>query len=210
MIQGSVAGGTRIVLLRHGETALNKDARYRGRSDPPLTPEGERQAKAAAPSIAELHSAAVFRSPRLRARQTLASVQTALAGTGSALGLEAKIEIALDDFDYGDWTGRTAEETASAWPDLFAIWQADPGAVQFPQGESVRAAVGRVGMFLSRVGRDHVGATVLAVTHDAIIRCAVCAALDVPLVAMHRISIDLVSTTALMIEPPRLLWANRR
>lgn len=194
---------TRLVLLRHGETTLNKDGRFRGRADPPLTLEGERQAKSVSRIVAEFDPVALFTSPRLRARQTAAAAKTALR-------LEAAVDAALDDFDYGTWAGRTPEEAAAGWPALFAVWQRDPGAAQFPGGETVRGAVGRIAEFIARVARQHPGATVVAVTHDAIIRCAVCAVLDVPLAAFHRIAVDLAATTGFLVDPPRLLWMNLR
>ena len=45
---GAVGAPTRLVLLRHGQTALSAQRRYSGRGDPPLSDIGLRQAKAAA------------------------------------------------------------------------------------------------------------------------------------------------------------------
>lgn len=60
------------VFVRHGETPLNRDQLIGGRTDVPLTAEGERQARAASPLLATRPWSCVAVSPLLRARQTAA------------------------------------------------------------------------------------------------------------------------------------------
>ena len=55
---GAVGAPTRLVLLRHGQTALSAQRRYSGRGDPPLSDIGLRQAKAAAHRLAQPDSVA--------------------------------------------------------------------------------------------------------------------------------------------------------
>jgi phosphoserine phosphatase len=194
---------TLVVLARYGETQLNAAGQFRGRIDPPLTREGERQARALANVLLERAPVALYVSPRLRARTTAAPA-TAL------LGLDPTITSALDDFDYGEWTGETDASVAKRWPELYADWRRDPTAIEFPGGEVVQGVVLRTVTFLREAHAHHPDATIAAVTHDAIIRCAVCAALGVPLVAFHRIAIDLASITGILVEgnAMRVAWVN--
>ena len=52
-----------LILLRHGETEWSKAGRHTGRTDIPLTPEGEAAAKALAPALAARPVRAAFTSP---------------------------------------------------------------------------------------------------------------------------------------------------
>ena len=88
--QGSLA------LLRHGETAWSREGRHTGRTDIPLTPDGERRASAARGLLAGHVASVVLCSPLVRARQT-----ARLAG----LTPDAFDEDLLE-WDYGAWEGR--------------------------------------------------------------------------------------------------------
>lgn len=57
----------RLFLVRHGETASNRELRYVGTRDEPLAPAGERQADCLAAALAGLPFAAVYASPLRRA-----------------------------------------------------------------------------------------------------------------------------------------------
>ena len=127
-----------LYFIRHGETAWSLSGQHTGRTDLPLTPNGEAQARALAPMLAGIAFTQVLRSPRLRARHTCE-----LAG----LGAQAQTEADLAEWDYGDCEGlRTAviQQTHPAWD----IW-----ADGCPGGESPADASARADRLLSRLGR---------------------------------------------------------
>jgi broad specificity phosphatase PhoE len=117
----------RCLLIRHGQTEWSLDGRHTGRTDLPLTPEGEAQSRALGPKLVPHQFTAVLCSPLLRARRTCE-----FAG----LGGRAVIDPDLCEWDYGAYDGLTTEEIRSERPgwDLF-----DDGA---PGGETA-ADVGR-------------------------------------------------------------------
>src|SRR3954453_21046010 len=57
-------------LIRHGETEWSRDGRHTGRTDLPLTPEGEQAARALAPRLDGVPFDLVLASPLTRARHT--------------------------------------------------------------------------------------------------------------------------------------------
>ncbi|MBB3311352.1 putative phosphoglycerate mutase [Rhizobium sp. BK196] len=96
-----------IILVRHGETAWSLSGQHTGRSDIPLTANGEAAARALAPRLAGLSVSAVWSSPSQRARNTCA-----LAGFGE----RAVIKPDLAEWDYGAYEGITTKEILSKRP----------------------------------------------------------------------------------------------
>jgi broad specificity phosphatase PhoE len=96
-----------ITLVRHGETAWSLSGQHTGRSDIPLTANGEAAARALAPRLAGLSVSAVWSSPSQRARNTCA-----LSGFGEG----AIIKPDLAEWDYGAYEGITTREILSKRP----------------------------------------------------------------------------------------------
>ena len=98
-----------LVLLRHGETQWSRDRKHTGRTDLPLTSDGEAQAVAAGrfvmhlPALGGRRFAQVRTSPLLRARRT-----AELAGFPDAL-----VDADLMEWDYGPVEGRTSDEMSA-------------------------------------------------------------------------------------------------
>ena len=99
-------------LLRHGMTSWARDGRHTGRTDLPLLPEGEAQARALAPGLASQRFAAVLVSPLQRARRT-----AELAG----LGQGAQICPDLQEWNYGRYEGISTAEIRAQVPD-WSVW----------------------------------------------------------------------------------------
>ena len=108
-------------LLRHGMTSWARDGRHTGRTDLPLLPEGEAQARAVAPELASQSFAAVLVSPMQRARRT-----AELAGLGEG----AQICPDLQEWDYGRYEGISTAEIRAQVPD-WTVWSHG-----CPEGES--------------------------------------------------------------------------
>jgi broad specificity phosphatase PhoE len=94
-------------LIRHGETEWSRSGAHTGRTDIPLTPAGEEQARTIRDKLAGVHFAVVLTSPLQRARRT-----AELAGFGE----QAQVEPNLAEWDYGDYEGRTTAEIRKERP----------------------------------------------------------------------------------------------
>ena len=66
-----------LILLRHGETAWNREQRLQGQRDIPLSDVGRMQATDAAPSVAALRPEVIVASDLQRAQHTAAAVAAA-------------------------------------------------------------------------------------------------------------------------------------
>lgn len=122
------AGRPRLWIVRHGETEWSRAGRHTGRTDLPLTPEGERQATALGPILGNGRFAWVLTSPLRRARDTCR-----LAGFGDV----AREEPDLVEWDYGQYEGMTSREIEESQPG-WTIWT---GAV--PGGETAEQVARR-------------------------------------------------------------------
>src|SRR5579863_7228743 len=90
-----------VTLVRHGETAWSASGQHTGRTDIPLTEEGERKARALRERLGVVAYDRAFTSPLKRAMRTCE-----LAGLGEL----ARVEPDLVEWDYGDYEGRKTSE----------------------------------------------------------------------------------------------------
>jgi broad specificity phosphatase PhoE len=162
---------TRIVLIRHGQTAWNREARFRGQSDVPLEEFGLRQAKATGGYVAARWPVvAVYASPLSRTMKTAKAV-------ARAQELRAKPLEGLIDINFGQLQGLLATEAEARYPDLFRAWAEEPHTVSFPDGESLEIVRARITAALEQVVARHRGQTVALVSHTVANRVLLCVVL---------------------------------
>ena len=116
-----------LLLIRHGETALNV-ARVLQPADTPLSTRGVEQAEALARRLASMNVAAILSSDLPRALRT---AQVIAAATGAPIETSAL----LQERNFGDWRGRPYDDMAI---DPLTMAEAPPG------GESIAAFEQRV------------------------------------------------------------------
>ncbi|MFD4462837.1 bifunctional RNase H/acid phosphatase [Nocardia sp. NPDC058480] len=183
---GAVGKPTRLLLLRHGQTALSVERRYSGRGNPPLTDLGREQVERAAKMLAAKGDiAAVVSSPLQRARSTAEAA-------AAALDVPLRILDGLTETDFGDWEGLTFAEAAQSDPILHRDWLGDP-SIPAPGGESFDQVRERV----EGVRRDLValypGQNVVVVSHVTPIKTLLQLALGVGPSLLYRLHLDLAS-----------------
>lgn len=98
---------TQIFFIRHGETEWSLTGRHTGRTDVPLTANGERRASQFREVLQKFKFTHVLTSPLQRARRTCE-----LAGFGAV----ARVEPDLQERDYGDYEGRTSVDIRAQQP----------------------------------------------------------------------------------------------
>ena len=123
-----------LVLVRHGQTEWSRDGRHTGRSDIPLTPDGERDATALRERLAARPFGLVLTSPLVRA-----------ARTAELAGLPAQTESDLVEWDYGPEEGRTTEQARETRPG-WSVWNDEGGL-----GETIEQVAERQRRVLERV-----------------------------------------------------------
>jgi probable phosphoglycerate mutase len=136
---------TTLLIVRHGQTAWNKDLHFRGRANLPLDEIGLNQAEVVARRlVAEFQPAALLSSPLQRARQTAEAI-------AQATQLNLQDEESLIDLDYGQFSGLSPTEAEVKFPALHRAWFNVPHTVHFPAGESLDDVRARLSDLLGRV-----------------------------------------------------------
>jgi probable phosphoglycerate mutase len=120
----------RIVVLRHAETEWSRTGRHTGRTDVPLTPEGEEAARSVASRLAAFAPSMVLVSPLQRARRTV-----------ELAGLTAEVDVDLLEWDYGTYEGRTTQGIKDDLGDqAWSVWTTLDGLGETVEDVGARAA----------------------------------------------------------------------
>jgi broad specificity phosphatase PhoE len=162
-----------LLLVRHGETAFNRERRWQGQHDSPLSAEGRAEVQALAERIAARNPGAIYSSDLPRARETAGAIAT-------LTGLAPVFDGRWREVDVGQWLGLTPEEVEERYPEGYARWLA--GGTGWDQGESYLEMAARGLAAAREVVSTHAGATqpVVCVTHGGVIRALVMHVLGMP------------------------------
>jgi alpha-ribazole phosphatase len=160
-----------LILIRHGELGDRYRGRYIGRTDPPLSAEGRRQAAALTGPVSRLNRAHFLASPLRRTRET---AEIALGANGAF-----ESDANLREIDFGRWEGMGFAEIAAADPAAVDRWAVLDDAFAFPEGEGIKAFRERIRAAAERIAADPAG-TVAVFAHGGVIRFLICHFLGLP------------------------------
>lgn len=186
---------TRVLAIRHGETAWNVDTRIQGQLDIPLNDTGLWQAERVARAVAEEGLHAVYSSDLQRAHQTAQAI-------GRATGLATVLERGLRERGFGSFEGHTYREIETRWPQEAVRWRKrdvdfSPGGV----GESLRVFYERCVGAAARLAAAHPGQTIAIVAHGGVMDCLYRAASRVDLQAPRSWMLGNASINRLLYTP---------
>lgn len=160
-----------LVLVRHGETAWNREGRFQGHQDVPLSDLGRAQARALrvrleVPSHAHLFDdgqTAVVTSDLRRAHETAEIV------FGSA-GRTLHVRRELREFCYGVFEGLTRPEIDERFPGAMAAWVHGDHAFAIDGGESRATVHARVHAAVRATLAEMPQRYVVVVAHGGVMR----------------------------------------
>ena len=168
---------TRILAIRHGETAWNVDRRIQGQLDVPLNEMGRWQVHRLALAVADEDIAAIYSSDLLRAMET---AQAVLHSCGDPI----VTDVGLRERGFGEFEGLTYAEINARWPEMGERWRKRDPTFGAPGGETLDAFYARSIATATRLAARHPGQTIALVSHggvmDCLYRAATHVALDAP------------------------------
>ncbi len=154
---------TRIIAVRHGETAWNVDARIQGQLDIQLNDTGRWQARRVGQALATEPLAAIYSSDLGRAHETARCI-------AEAAGQAVVAHLGLRERRFGMFEGKTFDEITQAWPDHAHNWRKRIPDWEPPEGgESLLHLRERVTRTVSDLAARHRGEQIAVVAHGGVL-----------------------------------------
>ena len=170
------AQATRVLAVRHGETAWNVATRVQGQLDIGLNDTGRWQASRLACAIADENLAAVYASDLVRASDTARAI-------AEAAGLLVRTDAGLRERGFGIFEGHTFKQIEQGWPESALRWRRRDPDFAPDGGETLRTFYARVVDTATQLASRHPGSTIALVAHGGVLDCLYRAATRVSLQA---------------------------
>ena len=187
---------TEVFLVRHGShDRLGRylDGRVPGVN---LSAAGEHEAERVAARLSREKIDAVYTSPLERARATAAPI-------AAALGMSLQVASALNEIDFGEWSGRTFEDLQQR--EDWQRWNVARSTAQTPAGDTMRAAQARMLDFIDGRRFETPDRVFVLVSHADPIKAAIAYFLGLSLDDLPRFEIAPASLSRVDIQP----WSAR-
>jgi len=154
---------TDLILIRHGETAWNRELRFQGHADVPLNDIGHEQARRLGLRLAsETAVQHIFSSDLMRAQQTAAP-------GAQQLSLPVATSAALREQFFGVVEGMRSDEIQSLHPRAWEEWLEFREDHAMPEGETPREFHARIIAALGNIASEHRGRHLIVVTHGGVL-----------------------------------------
>ena len=175
----TAARGTRLYLIRHGETP--RQGFCNGHLDVALTSAGVSEMEAVAARLTGESIAALYTSDLGRALHSAEIL-------GRLLHLTPIVSPPLREKSFGEWEGLPQTELLRRFPEEWSDWLANPADAKPTGGESVREMASRVLPVVAQIIKSHLGERVAILAHGGVNRVILCHALGLDLRYMERIA----------------------
>ena len=163
---------TSIYLVRHGQTAWNKEEIFRGRTDIPLDETGLKQAELVGEYFRGIEIGGIYSSPLARAWQTAQKI-------AQFHPLEVKPLEGMIDMSFGNWEGRPHQEVRKNDGEIYRQWNTEPHRAKLPGGECLDEVRVRSMAALEEVIRLHPGKNLVLVSHRVVNKVLICGILGI-------------------------------
>jgi broad specificity phosphatase PhoE len=158
---------TSIYLVRHGQTAWNKEEIFRGRTDVPLDETGLKQAELVGQYFKGMEIHGIYSSSLCRAWQTAEKI-------AESQHLKVQPLQGILDMSFGNWEGRPHQEIRENDGKTYRQWVETPHLVRLPGGESLDDVRVRAMAGMEEVIRNHPEKTLVLVTHRVVNKVLIC------------------------------------
>ena len=149
----------RMLLLRHAETDWNRERRFQGGRDVPLSATGRQQAESAARLLA------ATRLDAFRNQHAVRNARDTAAIIAAPHGLAVQEAAAFREMGFGEWEGLTRDEVRERFADANRAWVETPHEATWSGAETLAAVRTRALAGLAALRAAHQGQTICLVTH---------------------------------------------
>ncbi len=197
---------TRLLVIRHGETAWNTEGRIQGHIDIPLNDKGRWQAERLAQALADEELHAIYSSDLERARDTAQAV-------ADVLRQPLTQHTGLRERHFGRLEGHTQLEVAEQWPEEGRRWRERDPSYGPEGGETLQAFYDRAVSVLTELAQRHPGENIAVVAHGGVLDCFYRAANRLPLEVPRSWKVGNACINRLLYTPEgftMMAWADDR
>ena len=163
---------TSIYLVRHGQTAWNKEEIFRGRTDIPLDETGLKQGELVGEYFKDLEIHGIYSSPLARAWQTAQKI-------AQFHNLEIQPLDGIIDMSFGNWEGHAHQEIKEIDSETYRQWREEPHLARLPGGETLDEVRIRAMAAMEEVIRFNSEKTLVLVSHRVINKVLICGILRI-------------------------------
>lgn len=150
--------GTRLIIIRHGETKYNVKGLFQGQIDAALTDKGKSQAACVAERLKDVTYDILYASPLIRALDTARIIK-------GSREIEINIDNRLMEIKCGRWEGMKIADIQMNNLEMFLKWENEPHLFNLPGAETFAQVYDRVSEFIAEIIRRHQGKTIVIVSH---------------------------------------------
>lgn len=185
---------TRVIAIRHGETAWNVDTRIQGQLDIPLNETGRWQAAQAAAALVDEPIDAIYSSDLCRALETAQAI-------AAVVGQAPRLDPGLRERAFGSFQGLTFQEIEQQWPDDALRWKRRDPDFGPGGGETLAGFFSRSVQAASHLAARHPGQTIVIVAHGGVLDCLYRAATRMELQASRTWKLGNAAINRLLFTP---------
>jgi len=187
----------RLILVRHGETEWNSEARLQGgKSNIPLNERGRKQVRCLGLALQGEKLEAIYSSPLQRALDTAQAISV-------HHNLKVETDHALAEIDMGFIDGLDMAEVKERQKDFWKRWHQEDFSVALPGGESLLQVQQRVWGAVQEIIMRHRRGSVAVVSHSIALKTIITSILGAPLSSLIRFHLGVASISILHIDNDR-------
>jgi alpha-ribazole phosphatase len=185
---------SRLLLVRHGETALNSSLRFWGKTDVELGNAGIQQAQCLRDRLASEKIKYAYAS---QLKRSFVTAETVMA-THHLNVIKSSF---LNEIDFGELEGLDFQEVKARYPEVTRRWIQHDLELQYPGGESLGQMQARVKEFVNLLNAHSENETILIVAHSGILRTLICQLLGLGMDHFWNLRVDLASISIVETYP---------
>ena len=182
-----------LILVRHGQTELNRKGKIQGNNNSHLNSTGLSQAKSLASKISGENPKALYTSPIIRAKETAQII-------GNEVGLRPKSLTGLAEHNVGLLEGLSSIEMRTKYPEFAKQWDSDPQDARPPEGNTLAEIQEIAWTSILKLSYEYENESVLAVSHNFTILCLVTKVLNLPIRNYRKLVISFCGITRLILD----------
>jgi broad specificity phosphatase PhoE len=189
-----------VYIIRHAHKEQGNFFNPRLRhQDEPISPKGQEEARKLWSYLCDKEISAIYISGYQRTLQTIGYV-------AQQAGITPIIDERLNEIDNGQIEGLGDQEIQEKYPEVWGGFHERSADFRFPEGETGEEARQRIAGFLEEKRQLHANETIMAVSHEGLIRLLMCHLMKLPVYHRWNFRVDFCGITEISYQSDYKTW----